>query len=222
MLEAARLELHSYCALAPEGDLLERQRTLAGLVNVPELEEFLRKSGNLKKELDYVRAVCLSRGRSRRTPFALPRGVPLPSPSPSPSVCVCVCLRTLTHVLTHSFMSYRAVLCRVVSFLSLSVCVQVEDTLGSPSLIYQEPLQLLTKRVDTILAGFGLNELLAAQGKAADKKDLQGTLENMRVAKANDLLGMVRSPSFSDTNALPRNGSSECTNSSVARGGSSS
>ena len=54
VLEAARLELHSYCALAPEGDLLQRQRTLAGLVNVPELEEFLRKSGNLKKELDYV------------------------------------------------------------------------------------------------------------------------------------------------------------------------
>jgi len=120
LLEAARQELHAYCALAEEGDLKLRQKTLGTLIGDPELEEFLRKSGNLKKELEYI-----------------------------------------------------------------------EDTLGKSVLIYQEPLAELKERVDFIRAGFDLNDLLAAQGKLADKKDIQGTLENMRVAKAADLVSMI-------------------------------
>jgi hypothetical protein len=121
LLEAARVELHDYCALAPEGDLLARQRNLSQLVDTPEMEEQLRSAGNMKKELN-----------------------------------------------------------------------SLEDALGQRSeTAYQEPLAKLQTRVKAITSGFGINEVLDAQGKLADKKDLIATLENMRVAKPASLPAMV-------------------------------
>jgi hypothetical protein len=107
--------------LAPEGDLLARQRNLSQLVDTPEMEEQLRSAGNMKKELN-----------------------------------------------------------------------SLEDALGQRSeTAYQEPLAKLQTRVKAITSGFGINEVLDAQGKLADKKDLIATLENMRVAKPASLPAMV-------------------------------
>ena len=116
MLEKMRSNLHSFGALVKEPDRGRLQNELAQEISDTSLDDFFRKSGNLKRELEKIR-----------------------------------------------------------------------DAIGSPELIYEELLSDLRSRLRVVLGCLGVEEVLERDGKVANKKACESTLESMRLAKVNEL-----------------------------------
>ena len=63
----------------------------------------------------------------------------------------------------------------------------IENTLTQPTLIYQTHLNALIKKLQIPMAAFDLDEFLDAQGKVGERKNIQSSLEKIRVATKNDI-----------------------------------
>ncbi|OQR83882.1 hypothetical protein ACHHYP_14142 [Achlya hypogyna] len=66
-----------------------------------------------------------------------------------------------------------------------------EERLASPEMIYQDNVVALTPRVMLLVHALPLESILDAQGKSNERKTVQGTLERLRKAPKNEILGIL-------------------------------
>ena len=64
---------------------------------------------------------------------------------------------------------------------------KIRDAIGSPELIYDKLLSDLRSRLRVVLGCLGVEEVLERDGKVANKKACESTLESMRLAKVKEL-----------------------------------
>ncbi|OQR92027.1 hypothetical protein THRCLA_08816 [Thraustotheca clavata] len=69
----------------------------------------------------------------------------------------------------------------------------IEERLLSPEMIYQENVIGLVPRVVLLVDTLPLESILDAQGKSNERKTIQGTLERLRKAPKNEILGILPS-----------------------------
>ncbi|EQC35858.1 hypothetical protein SDRG_06608 [Saprolegnia diclina VS20] len=72
-----------------------------------------------------------------------------------------------------------------------SELASIEERLASPEMIYQANVISLEPRVGLLVHALPLESILDAQGKSNERKTLQGTLERLRKAPKNEILGIL-------------------------------
>ncbi|KAF0696791.1 Aste57867_12453 [Aphanomyces stellatus] len=67
----------------------------------------------------------------------------------------------------------------------------IEERLASPEMIYQDNVAALEPRVAMLVAALPLESILDAQGKSNERKSAQATLERLRKAPKNEIVGLL-------------------------------